>query len=105
MFVGGSAGSTGGGIKVVRFILFAKVLFLEIEQAFRPNVVRPLRIAGVTIDNSLRHEVLVYFGLILFIFISSWLILAAIEPDTQWETQPTNLDSANSHTKSLAVSN
>ncbi len=103
MFVGGSAGSTCGGIKIVRFILFAKVLFLEIEQAFRPNVVRPLRIAGVTIDNSLRHEVLVYFGLILFIFISSWLILAAIEPDTQWETQPTKLGSADSHTESVTL--
>jgi trk system potassium uptake protein TrkH len=85
MFVGGCAGSTGGGIKVIRCLLFVKVLRLEIEQAFRPNVVRPLRIAGNTIDNSHRHEVMVYFSLILLIFVSSWMLLVAIEPDTQWE--------------------
>ncbi len=85
MFVGGCAGSTGGGVKVIRFLLFAKIIRLEIEQAFRPNVVRPLRIAGVTLDNSLRHEVMVYFSLVLFIFISGCMLLAAIEPDGQWE--------------------
>jgi len=84
MFVGGCAGSTAGGLKVIRFVLFAKIVGLEIEHAFRPNVVRPLRVAGVTVDNSLRHEVVVYFSLILMVFISSWMTLAAIEPDDQW---------------------
>ena len=87
MFVGGCAGSTGGGIKVIRFMLFVKIIRLEVEQAFRPKVVRPLRIAGIPVDDSLRHEVVVYFSLILLIFISSWMILAAIEPDGQWESQ------------------
>lgn len=85
MFIGGCAGSTGGGIKVIRFMLFLKVLKLEIERAYRPNVVRKLKIGKTTIVDSQRHEVLVYFSLILFIFISSWLILATIEPVTQWE--------------------
>ena len=84
MFVGGCAGSTGGGIKVVRFLLFARVLRLEIESAFRPNVVRPLRIAGVSLDDKLRHEVIVYFSFVLLIFVSSWLLLVAIEPPDQW---------------------
>lgn len=84
MFVGGCAGSTGGGIKVVRMMLFLKIIRLEIEQAFRPNVVRPLKIFNIRLDSSLRHNVVVYFSLVLFIFISSWMILAAIEPDTQW---------------------
>ena len=100
MFVGGSAGSTGGGIKVVRFLLFAKVVRLEIEQAFRPNVVRPLRIAGATLDNSLRHEVMVYFGLILLVFVSSWMILAAIEPDAQWQPKGNQVSSTSSRSES-----
>lgn len=87
MFVGGCAGSTAGGMKVIRFVLFVKVVALEIEQAYRPNVVRPLRVAGVAIDKSHRHEVMVYFSLILMIFISSWMILAAIEPNDQWHRQ------------------
>jgi trk system potassium uptake protein TrkH len=85
MFIGGSAGSTGGGMKVVRFLLFAKIIRLEVEQAFRPNVVRPLRVFGMPVENSLRHEVVVYFALILLIFISAWMTLAAIEPDSQWQ--------------------
>jgi trk system potassium uptake protein TrkH len=84
MFVGGCAGSTGGGIKVVRLLLFARVLRLELESAFRPNVVRPLRIAGVSLDDKLRHEVIVYFSFVLLIFVSSWLLLVAIEPADQW---------------------
>lgn len=87
MFVGGCAGSTAGGIKVIRFILFQKIIRLEIERAFRPNVVRPLRIMGAPVDNALRHDVIVYFSLILFLFVSSWMLLAAIEPDAQWNRQ------------------
>ena len=84
MFVGGCAGSTGGGIKVVRFLLFARILKLEAEQSFRPNVVRPLRIAGVNLDKTLRHEVIVYFSFILLIFVASFLLLTAIEPGGPW---------------------
>ncbi|HUG67636.1 MAG TPA: potassium transporter TrkG, partial [Pirellulaceae bacterium] len=39
MFVGGCAGSTGGGLKVIRHILFLKIMALETEQAFHPSVV------------------------------------------------------------------
>ncbi len=84
MFIGGCAGSTGGGIKVVRLMLFVNIIRLEIEQAYRPNVVRPLKIFNTRVDSSLRHHVVVYFSLVLLVFVSSWIILAAIEPDTQW---------------------
>ena len=88
MFVGGCSGSTGGGIKVVRYILFFKILRLEVEQAYRPNVVRPLRIGDQGVDGGLRHEVLVYFALMLCTFSISWMLLLAIEPDTQWAQDP-----------------
>ncbi|MCA9110455.1 MAG: TrkH family potassium uptake protein, partial [Planctomycetaceae bacterium] len=84
MFIGGCAGSTGGGIKVVRFLLFFKILWLEIERAFRPNVVRPLRIGQTPIDDGVRRDVTVYFGLILVLFIGSWLLLVGIEADHHW---------------------
>jgi len=87
MFVGGCAGSTGGGIKVARFLLFSRILKQEVETAFRPNVVRPLRVAGVNRDKSLRHEVCIYFCLVLVIFVASWLLLAAIEPGDAWANQ------------------
>jgi trk system potassium uptake protein TrkH len=87
MFVGGCAGSTGGGIKVVRFFLFFNILWLELERAFRPNIVRPLRIGGATIDDNVRRDVVVYFGLMLILGSVSWLGLVAIESDHHWTTR------------------
>ncbi|MBQ15687.1 MAG: potassium transporter [Planctomycetaceae bacterium] len=96
MFVGGCAGSTGGGLKVIRFILFAKIVRLEVEQAFRPNVVRPLRLAGTPIDKAQRHQVVVYFCLVLLICVISWMLLLVIEPGDAWHGEESNrlLDTA-----------
>ncbi len=85
MFVGGCAGSTGGGMKVIRHILFVKILRLEIEQAYHPRVVRPLRLGGKPVDDpGLRRNILVYFSLILIIFILSWLFVVTVEPNETW---------------------
>jgi len=92
MFVGGCAGSTGGGIKVIRIVLFVKSLRLEIERAFRPNVVRPLRIGDVPVDDNVRRDVTVYFGLIILVFVVAWLGLVAIEPDSTWELKGHSTD-------------
>jgi len=85
MFIGGCAGSTGGGLKVIRHVLFLKILGHETERSFHPNVVRPLRLGGQVIDDpDLRRNILVYFALILVIFVFSWMALVTIEPDATW---------------------
>lgn len=85
MFIGGCAGSTGGGLKVIRHILFVKILGLEMEQTFHPTVVRPLRLGGEPVeDQTLRKQILVYFGLILIISIAAWLFTVSLEPDSTW---------------------
>jgi trk system potassium uptake protein TrkH len=86
MFVGGCAGSTGGGIKVIRHILFYKILRLEIEKSHRPRVVRAIRVGGATVDDPrLTHSIVVYFCMILAIFVFSWLLLVTFEPNRTWE--------------------
>ncbi len=85
MFVGGCAGSTGGGMKVIRHILFVKILGREIEHSFHPSVVRHLRLGGESItDPDLPRNILLYVGLIALIFTVSWLVLVGIEPDSTW---------------------
>ncbi len=85
MFIGGCAGSTSCSIKVIRHILFAKILWLEIERSWHPSVVRQLRIGGKPVeDPHIRTSVLVYFGLILIISVTSWLVLDTVEPDAAW---------------------
>ena len=105
MFVGGCAGSTGGGLKVIRHILFHKILWLELEQSFHPSVVRPLRLGGKTVeDSNLRHGILVYFGLILAIFVLTWMLLVTIEPNSTWGVSSINhklIDSASAISATL----
>jgi trk system potassium uptake protein TrkH len=63
MFVGGCAGSTSGAIKVIRFVLFFRILGLEIERLFRPHVVRPLKLGGQVVDDSTRRSIGTYIAL------------------------------------------
>jgi len=85
MFVGGCAGSTGGGMKVIRHLMFYKIMRHEIERSHRPRVVRLLRIGSSTVDDpNLPHGILVYFCMILAIFVVSWLLLVTFEPASTW---------------------
>ncbi len=84
MFVGGCAGSTSCSLKVIRHVIFWKVLGREVEKSYRPTVVRPIRIGSDTVGNEIGNHVLFYFGLYLFTFVVSWLGLILIEPDSAW---------------------
>ena len=97
MFIGGCAGSTGGGMKVIRHILFVKILGMEITHAYQPKQVQLLKIGGKTAeDQTLRHLILVYFGLIALLFVFGFLVLMMIEPNHTWGADPSNklIDSA-----------
>ncbi|MGI9518697.1 MAG: TrkH family potassium uptake protein, partial [Pirellulaceae bacterium] len=98
MFVGGCAGSTGGGMKVIRHVLISKVLWIEIEKAFHPRVVKPLRYQGrgETDENELKHGLLVYVTLVLALFLAGWLFVVGCEPATTWGPDESNklVDSA-----------
>ena len=67
-FCGGMAGSTGGGMKVVRHVLLGKTAYREIRQLVHPKAILPIRLNDTvvdrtTIDNILSFVVL-YFGLL-----------------------------------------
>lgn len=50
MFVGGSAGSTGGGIKVIRWVIMIKTIRRELFVSARPDAVKPVRLGGNVVD-------------------------------------------------------
>ena len=81
MFVGGCAGSTGGGVKVIRILVLAKSAVLGTERVFRPHVVRALRIGDSAIDNDLRDGIHVYSILIMGIFLVCSLYMASLGLD------------------------
>ena len=85
MFVGGSAGSTAGGIKAIRIWIAFKVMLAEIEHVFRPNVVRPVRVGRTVLDDQLKLGTITYVLGILLLFAAGSLgvmILEQFNPDT-----------------------
>ncbi|MFK7769096.1 MAG: TrkH family potassium uptake protein [Mariniblastus sp.] len=91
MFVGGCAGSTGGGMKVIRHVLFVKILGMEVSHSFSPKEVKLLKIGGKTTDDqTLRHSILVYFALVSLIFVFGFGFVMMVEPDVTWGVDPQN---------------
>jgi trk system potassium uptake protein TrkH len=78
MFVGGSAGSTGGGIKVIRFIMLAKIIYRRIESNFRPKTYYALRIDDQVVEEGLQRTVLVFMVLYIAIFAFGCLFMSAL---------------------------
>jgi len=60
MFIGGSAGSTAGGIKVVRHIILFKNSFLEMKRQLHPSAVVPVRLNHKAIHQEITFNVLAF---------------------------------------------
>ncbi|MEL7497393.1 MAG: TrkH family potassium uptake protein [Planctomycetota bacterium] len=104
MFIGGCAGSTGGGLKVIRHVLFVKILGMEVDAAFSPKEVRLLRMDGKPVeDQTLRHSILVYFSLVFLLFGFSFIFVVGLEPLSTWGGDGSNklIDSASAVTATL----
>ncbi|MEZ4864646.1 MAG: potassium transporter TrkG [Caldilineaceae bacterium] len=68
MFVGGCAGSTGGGIKVMRLHLLVKFAASEFTRLIHPYAVVPVRMNKVAVPRDVVVNVLGFFVLYIFIF-------------------------------------
>jgi trk system potassium uptake protein TrkH len=79
--VGACAGSTGGGVKVVRFLIVAKAALRGIRRFARPRAIHTLRIDGETLDERVVASVTGYFGLWMLIALSGTLCLCAFGID------------------------
>jgi trk system potassium uptake protein TrkH len=80
MAVGGCAGSTAGGTKVSRVILFVKSLRLEALHAFRPNLVARLKLNGNPVDDGLRHQVVFFVALAGVTAVVGTVLVCLMEP-------------------------
>jgi len=75
-FTGGSAGSTGGGIKMIRWLILFRNSFREIKQIIHPRAILPIRIGGKVIDADIQRTVLSFFVLYIFVFVTGGMIIA-----------------------------
>jgi len=80
MFFGATAGSTSGGIKLIRILIAGKVMISDVERVYRPRVIRTIRLGSRTIDLGLRQGVLIYIMHYLMLFALAGTVLLLIEP-------------------------
>jgi trk system potassium uptake protein TrkH len=77
MFVGASAGSTSGSVKVVRHLLIGRILRRELDQTVHPEIVSPIRHNAVALDERTVRAVIAFVLLYFGIFALGTLALLA----------------------------
>ncbi len=76
MLTGASAGSTSGGIKMIRVVISAKTCYYEFKRLIHPNAVIPIRYNGHTVREDILTRVLAFTLLYLVIAAFGILVLA-----------------------------
>ena len=76
MFMGASAGSTGGGIKVIRFQLLFKSLIRDIRRTIHPKSVNTIKLDGHTVDESIISGVQGFFFAYFMVLLVATVIVS-----------------------------
>jgi trk system potassium uptake protein TrkH len=74
-FLGGCAGSTGGGIKMIRVLLIVKQGFRELRQLIHPNAVIPLKLGNRVMENKVIVAVWSFFSVYIMVFLMLMMAL------------------------------
>ena len=84
MSSGACAGSTVGGIKVIRTVLLAKAARQELDRQLQPRAVRVLRLGGHTYSEEVRRAVLGFFLVYVLVYVTGSLAMAmtGVDPVT-----------------------
>ncbi len=81
IFIGGSAGSTGGSIKVLRVMLLLKHSYRELRHLIHPRAVIPVKLQGRIVPDEVMFSVWGFFILFLALFIVAALLLTIMGID------------------------
>ena len=76
LFVGGSAGSTTGGMKIIRSILVFKYLIYEVRKLLHPKGVFNITIGENTIDDNVVRATLGFYLFYILIFVFTAMVLS-----------------------------
>lgn len=81
MFVGGSAGSAAGGVKVVRWLIIARNTTREVQRSLHPRAVFPVRLGDHIVSEEVLHSVAAFITLYIGLFAASTAVLVAFGAD------------------------
>lgn len=76
MFVGACAGSTGGGIKVSRFVVLFKTMIKELNSYIHPKSIKKIKIEGKPVEHEVVRAINVYLVTFMILFSVSVFLLA-----------------------------
>ncbi len=77
--IGASAGSTGGGIKVIRISVLVKSVFADFKRMLRPRSVVTVKLDGEALEKSTERNVRSYFIVWVLIVVLATLVISALE--------------------------
>ena len=85
-FMGGCAGSTGGGLKVMRVLLIYRQGSREVKRLLHPNAVIPVKLGNRPVSDRVLQAVWGFFSVYMFMFVAMLIILLATGLDqvTAW---------------------
>jgi trk system potassium uptake protein TrkH len=81
MFVGASAGSTAGGVKVVRHIILLKNSFMELRRQLHPSAVLPVRLNGKAVSSEITFNVMAFMIIYFMVFAVGSILISAMGYD------------------------
>ena len=81
MFFGGSAGSTGGGIKILRIVLVLKNSAMELKRLIHPNAVIPVRFNKHAVPSDILNNVFAFVSFYIITVLVGVVVLAAMGYD------------------------
>ena len=81
MFIGGCAGSTGGGMKVARILLLFKHAQVQVFRLIHPRAIRLVKLGNRPVDKEVLQAILGFFAVFIGIFVVGSLLVAATGMD------------------------
>lgn len=81
MFMGASAGSTAGGMKLMRIMCCFKYCYKELFNLLHPHAVAPVKIGGKTVSDAVIGSILGFLALYMGLFAICAILLAGLGVD------------------------
>lgn len=81
MFWGGCAGSTGGGMKIIRILIVWKAAWRELKKVTRPRLISPVKVGSAAVPEAMIANILGFFCLFVGLFVICSILMALFIDD------------------------
>ena len=81
MFIGGSSGSTAGGVKVVRLLILMKNTILDLNRQLHPSAIVPVRYNKKAVNMEITFNIVAFIMLYITVFVTGTIIMSTLGID------------------------